>query len=601
MPLRQSEQTSNEGFLAIEPSRRTAAILAADIAGYSRLMEADELGTHRRIATLRAQVIEPALAKMRGRLVKAAGDGFLAEFADAVDAVEYAVSIQDQTTASNRSLPDDQWIEWRLGLHYGDVIADRGDIFGGDVNIASRIEGVAEPGEIYMSGRMREEIRTRLSLTCLDLGERWLKNIQEPVRIFQIVTSREKREDEPTDLPEKPSIAVLPFTNMGGDDNENFCDGLTEDIITELSRFSGFLVIARNSTFIYKGRAVDVKHVGRELGVRYVLEGSVRRSGDRIRINAQLIDAMRGHHVWAERYDRRFTDIFVVQDEITQAVVASTESQIVLAEGQRLVNRPRPSLEVADLIRLGWGKCYELKYDSYQTSKDIARQIIKLDPKNARGFQILAAAIVHEHYLGLLLHPPSMLQQALAYAQHAVQLDENCEYSRWTLGAAYMFDNQHERGIAALRHAIELNPNFAIAYATLGTVLGWAGRFEAAIVAHDMSLRMNPRDPAGFFRFFGKALCCHLLGRSDDAVRHAEKCVEMRPDWHLGWAVLAVASLRAGRRHSAANYAERCRQLAGSLEFGPTQMPFADPGYRATILDDLQRAAEPLKAEAVGS
>ena len=385
--------------------------------------------------------------------------------------------------------------------------------------------------------------------------------------------------------------AVLPFTNMGGDENDYFCDGLTEDIITELSRFSGFLVIARNSTFTYKGRAVDVKHVGRELGVRYVLEGSVRRDADRVRINAQLIDAVRGHHVWAERYDRRFTDIFRVQDEITQAVVASTESQIVLAEGQRVVNRPRPSLEVADLIRLGWGKCYELKYDSYQTAKDIARQIIRLDPRNPRGFQILAASIVHEHYLGLLRHPPSMLQQALSYAQHAVQLDENCEYSRWTLGACYMFDNQHERGIAALRHAIELNPNFAIAYATLGTVLVWAGRFEASIVAHDMSLRMNPRDPASFFRYFGKALACHLLGRSEDAVRHGEKCVEMRPDWFLGWAILAVASLRAGRRHSAANYAERCRQLAGTLNFEDTHMPFADPGYRATILQDLQRAA----------
>jgi len=585
--------------LASEPSRRAAAILAADIAGYSRLMEADELGTHRRIEFLRSETIEPALAAHRGRLVKSAGDSFLAEFGDALDAVECAIAIQRATAASNQSLADDQWLEWRLGLHFGEVIADRGDIFGGDVNIAARIEALAEPGEVYLSGRMREEVRSRISLVCLDLGERWLKNIQEPVRIYQVVAPGERRENAVDDLPEKPSIAVLPFTDMGGGDNDSFCDGLTEDVITELSRFSGFLVIARNSTFAYKGRAVDVKHVGRELGVRYVLEGSVRRAGDRVRINAQLIDATLGHHVWAERYDRRITDIFLVQDDITQAVVASTESQITLAEGQRLANRPRPSLEVADLIRLGWGKCYELKYDSYQTAKDIARQIIRLDPKNPRGFQILAAAIVHEHYLGLLRHPPSMIQQALAYAQHAAQIDENCEYSRWTLGACYMFDGQHERGVAALRHAIEINPNFAIAYATLGTVLGWAGRFEAAIVAHDMALRMNPRDPASFFRYFGKALACHLLDRADDAVRHAERCVEMRPDWHLGWAMLAVASLRAGRRHSAANYAERCRQIAGTLDFDATQMPFADPGYRATILNDLRRAAERPRIAAV--
>ncbi len=576
-PSRHGAPFPIEAPLPVELLRRPAAVLAVEIVARSA---ADEDA-----ARARAHVVEPIIAAHRGRARERMHDGGVAIFPSAQDAVASAVAMRAQLKDADADAHPS--IAARIGLH----AAEHDDIDAGAA-IAAQIAALAGPGEIHLSGPLRSLLDDDAAPACLDLGERDLPGAPAPLRIFQIAGDHAPRE-EAMELPDKPSIAVLPFINRGGDAaDEPFCDGLTDDVIAELSRFSGFLVIQRASSFTYKGRAVDVAQVSRELGVRYVLQGGVRRSGDRVRVDAELIDAPGGRHVWSEQYDRRFADLFRMQEDITQAVVATAESQIVLAEGRRLAERPRPTMEVAELIRFGWGKCYDLKYDSYQIGKETARKIIRLDPSNSRGFQILSAAIVHEHYLGLMRHSPAELSQAAAWALHATQLDEHCEYSRWTLGACYMFDNEHERGIAALRHAIEINPNFSIAYATLGTVLGWAGKFEAAIVAHDMSLRMNPRDPARFFRHFGKALASHLLDRHEEAIRYAETCVQLRPDWHLGWAMLAVASLRAGRRRSAANYAERCRQLLGSPRLEDSHLPFADARYRDVIRRELKEAME---------
>src|SRR5262252_1149987 len=322
--------------------RRLAAILAGDVAGYSRLMGADEEGTLSRLNTHRGEFLEPKIADYRGRIVKRTGDGVLIEFASAVDATRCAVEIQRGMTERNTPVPQDKRIELRIGIHVGDIIIEDGDIFGDGVNIAARLEGIAQPGGICISEDAYRQVGGKIDATFQDAGEYELKNIARPIRVYQLQQSGGSMEASAFPLPSRPSIAVLPFQNMSGDlEQDYFCDGVVEDIITGLSRIKWLFVIARNSSFTYKGRAVDVKQVGRELGVRYVLEGSVRKAGNRVRITCQLIEAHTGAHLWAERYDRPLDDIFALQDEIALAVVGAMEPSLRTAEIER-VRRKRP-------------------------------------------------------------------------------------------------------------------------------------------------------------------------------------------------------------------------------------------------------------------
>src|SRR5215469_1371277 len=384
--------------------RRLAAILAGDVAGYSRLMGADEEGTLLRLNTHRREFLEPKIAEHRGRIVKRTGDGVLIEFASVVDATRCAVEIQRGMVERNASVPEDKRIELRIGIHIGDVIIEDGDIFGDGVNIAARLESSAEPGGICISDDVYRQVYGKLDANFQDAGEHELKNIARPVRIYQLQTSNREMKAPALALPNKPSIAVLPFQNMSGDPEQDyFCDGMVEDIITGLSRIRWLFVIARNTTFTYKGKAVDVKQIGRELGVRYVLEGSVRKAGDRVRITGQLIDAAIGTHVWAERYDRKFDDIFALQDELTLSVVGAIEPSLRLAEIER-VKRKRPdSLDAYDLVLQAQPDVYSGMPDRATKALPLLERALALNADYALA-HAFAAMSYHNRFLRAGLH-----------------------------------------------------------------------------------------------------------------------------------------------------------------------------------------------------
>jgi adenylate cyclase len=375
------------------PVRRLTAILAADVAGYSRLMGADEEATHERVQAHLRELVNPKIGAHRGRIVKNTGDGFLAEFASVVDAVRCAVEVQRGMAKRNEGTPPESRIEFRIGVNLGDVIVEEHDIFGDGVNVAARLEGLAEPGGICISGTVRDHIGERLPYAFEDIGEQIVKNIARPVRAYRIAPERVGSAVEPPPaspqpllLPDKPSIAVLAFQNMSNDpEQEFFADGIAEDIITALSRYPFLFVIARNSPFTYKGRAVDVKQVGRELRVRYVLEGSLRKAGNRIRVTAQLVEAETAKHVWAERYDRDLADVFAVQDEITEAVTIAITPAIAEAEQQRAVRKPPGSLDAWAAYQRGLWHFNKVSADDNTLARKFFQQAVDLDPSFAGG------------------------------------------------------------------------------------------------------------------------------------------------------------------------------------------------------------------------
>src|SRR6516225_3458455 len=379
------------------PERRLAAILAGDVAGYSRLIGADEEGTLAALRAMRAEVIDPAIATHRGRLVKTTGDGLLVEFASVLDALRCAVDVQREIAGRDADTPSDRRIELRIGIHQGDIVVEDGDILGDGVNVAARLEALAHPGGIYVSARVQEDAAGRLDLAFADLGEQTLKNIARPIRVYRVGSHKASAapSQAPLPLPDKPSIAVLPFQNISGDpEQEVFADGMAEDITTALSKLRWFFVIARNSSFAYKGRTVDVKQVGRELGVRYVLEGSVRNGGNRLRITAQLIEAETGNHVWAERYDRDVGDIFAVQDEITERVDAAIEPELYAAEDIRSQREPPDSLDAWECVIRALAAIGRGTQDANTEAERLCRSAIAIAPGYAQAHSLLAWAIL---------------------------------------------------------------------------------------------------------------------------------------------------------------------------------------------------------------
>jgi TolB-like protein/class 3 adenylate cyclase len=384
--------------------RRLAAILAADVVGYSRLMEKDETGTLTALRQRHGGILEPLVAQHEGRVVKLMGDGVLVEFASAVNAVQCAIELQKRMAEANSELSDQQAIILRVGVNLGDVVIDGLDIQGDGVNVAARLEALADPGGICISGSVFEQVERHISVACDDLGDRTLKNISRPIRVYRLTGTGAVRGNLESPAPTKPSIAVLPFANMSGDpEQEFFVDGLTEDIITSLSRISALWVIARTSTFTYKGKPTDVKRIGQDLGVRYVMEGSVRRAGERLRVTAQLIDAATGHHVWAERYDRPLADLFDIQDEITRSVVASTETQVLLAELQAVESRPSTDLRSRDLVTRAWARTYDLTPEAIAEASELVEQAIRIDPSNPTAHRTRALIFLNRFWVGEIL------------------------------------------------------------------------------------------------------------------------------------------------------------------------------------------------------
>ena len=509
--------------------RRLAAIMATDVVGYSRLIRSDEEGTLAALKALRADLIDPKIAEHHGRVVKLMGDGMLAEFASAVDAVRAAVEAQRAVAERNDDIPEDKRIAFRVGINLGDVVVDGDDIHGDGVNVAARLEGLAEAGGICISGGVYDQVRDRIDYPFEDLGEHQVKNIDRPVRVWRWVTdgvaaAGTASADKPLPLPDKPSIAVLAFDNLSGDpDQEYFADGIAEDIITALSKFRWFFVIARNSSFTYKGKSVDVKQVAEELGVRYVLEGSVRKAGSRVRISAQLIDAATGNHVWAERYDRELADIFELQDEMTATIVGAIEPELGGAERARAKRKPPDNLDAWDRYQRGLWHFWRFTRDDADEAERLFQSAIDLDPGFGPAYASVAYLFTLRVVFGWTDAPDQTLGRALRAGQQAVSADDKDAFAHYALGRVQTLQGDFETAIAEVEKAIDLNPNLALAYYGLGFALTWSGRTREALPHFHKAIRQSPHDPL-LWRFENMAGFAHLhLGEYAEAVEWHRK------------------------------------------------------------------------------
>jgi adenylate cyclase len=530
-----------EGF-----KRKLTAILSADVEGYSRLMGEDEEATIRTLTTYRSAIAK-LVQQYRGRVVDSPGDNILSEFTSAVDAVNCAVEIQRELAERNAGLPSNRKMEFRIGINVGDVVQEEERIYGDGVNIAARVEGMSQAGEICISGRAYDQVSNKLGLEYENLGEHKVKNISTPIRIYRVITDTDLSEkyaaekDCALTLPDKPSIAVLPFNNMSGDsEQEYFSDGITEDIITALSRSPWLFVISRNSSFVYRGASVDIKKISKELGVCYILEGSVRKAGNRIRVTAQLIDGTIGNHIWAEKYDGELQDIFDLQDQITQHAAALTQIQTYVGEIPKRLERP--DVVTWDLIARGWKLFYELTKESLAEAEVIFRRAVASSPTSCDAHHLLASTIIHRAQMGYIADIDAAISESYEFAKRAIVLDERNEYAHWGYGFIQLWRRKHELAVAELKRAIELNPNCSLAFGSLGTVLSYSGEPDESIKNNEIAIRLNPRDPSIFFRYSGLAMAHFVAGRYSEAAQWARECIHRKPIWRVGQAVL-VASL----------------------------------------------------------
>ena len=540
--------------------RRLAAVLAADVAGYSRLMGSDEVGTLEALKSIRREIIDPALAEHRGRIVKTAGDGLLIEFASAVDAVTCAVAVQEKIAGRNGQ------IAFRIGINIGDIISDENDIFGDGVNVAARVENECAPGGVCLSGSAFEQVRGKTKFAFDDLGERSLKNIDRMVRLYAVRLGNAPKatladNSGPLPLPDKPSIAVLPFQNMSGDpEQEYFADGMVEDIITALSRFKWLFVIARNSSFTYKGGSVDVRQVGRELGVRYVLEGSVRRAADRIRIAAQLIDAETRAHIWADRYDRAVDDIFALQDEITVSTVAAIEPSVRQAEIERAKRKRPENLDAYDLVLRATPLVDTGMPDGASQAVSLLERALSLDPNYALAHG--QAAFCNEILYLRAGRREDNRAAAIRHARTAVALGPDdapaLVYAAIAIGLV-----EHNRILAqeTFEAALAISPSAAWAYSWGSLILGWGGEAERAIEWGERGIRLSPFDPWITAALHGICMGHFLRGRYEDAARAAQRAIRSKPGFSVSHMFLAAALAKLGRMEDANAAAERVMQL----------------------------------------
>ena len=550
--------------------RRLAAILAADVVGYSRLIRADEEGTISALKALRADLIDPKIAEHNGRIVKLMGDGMLAEFTSVVDAVRAAVETQQAVATRNAALPKDKRIEFRVGVNMGDIVIDGDDIQGDGINVAARLEGLAKPGGICVSGNVYEEVRDRTDLPFEDMGEQEVKNIDRPVRVWQWVadgsaaTAGAIKASAPLSLPDKASIAVLPLENMSDNrDYEYLADGMTEDIITLLARIPSFFVIARNSSFSYKGQQRDIRQVGRELGVRYVVEGSLRPIGDRLRVTIQLIEAETGNHIWAERFDRAAADLFEVQDEITNAIVARLEPELTRAEFEVIRRRPPADMDAWDYYRKASG-ILSLKgwhERTFAEGAELYRKAIALDPEFAPARAALSLLLSLGHMIGHVTEP----DEALAEADRALALDSDSSEVLGFAGCALSDIGHTIRGIELLEKAIEQDPSNAQAWVALGAALLTDRQPELAIEKLEHGLRISPRDNrlavwGGIY-----ALALGFVGRLDEAVEQARVACRRDDKLHNPRVVLAALLVDGDRLEEAASALAQARRIRPQL------------------------------------
>jgi adenylate cyclase len=532
-----------------EIKRRLAAILSADIAGYSRLMGEDEPATVRDLKSLQA-VILPLVGSFGGRIIDTAGDGILAEFPSVIGATQCAVEIQTVIAARNEDAPENRRMLFRIGINLGDVLHDDIRIYGDGINVAARLESLAAPGGVLVSQAVHDQVRDRLDLDFEDLGERELKNIARPVHVYRLLKPSESNATPVPgpflQLPEKPSIAVLPFLNMSGDpEQEYFADGIVEDILTGLSRLKWLFVIARNSSFSYKGRNVDVRQIGRELGVRYVLEGSVRRSGNQLRVTGQLIEAESGNHLWAERYDRTLDDIFAIQDEITESVIGCIQPEVYAAEHFRLKRKPTQSLDAWESFVRGMFLYSQHSDASTKDALNLFDRAIKLDPCYAQAHSLRAVCLSWRAFQGWE-NRDTAFAKAVESADHAVSCDPGDPWAYLAHGFVAVANRKNSEAIAAFSRAIDVNPNFAYAHGLLGAAYAFGGRPDQAIESIDHGVRLSPHDIFGDEYELYYAFAHFQAGRYGEAASAAHRAIQQRPEHPVLYIMEAASHGLAG-------------------------------------------------------
>jgi adenylate cyclase len=579
------------------PERRLAAVLAADMVGFSRLMEIDETGTLARLKTHRIELIDPAIAKNHGRIIKTTGDGMLVEFQSIVDAVLCAAEIQRRMARRNADVAPARWIQFRIGINLGDVIVENDDIFGDGVNIAARLETLAEAGGICVSGAVRDQVGQRLEdIEFEDLGDQSVKNIARPIRVFRVrfESTTANRPEEAKDaavattISKKPSIAVLPLANMSGDpEQEFFADGLTEDIITELSRFHDLLVISRNSTFVYKGKAVKVQDVAREFAVDYVLEGSVRKAGGRVRVTVQLIDAETDRHIWAERYDRELKDIFAIQDEMTRAIVATLPGRVEAATHARAKRKPTDNMAAYECVLAAKVLHHRSTRDDNAQAQHLLDRALALDPNYAHAHAWKACVLGQTWVYNWCTDRDATFRQVAAELETTLALDDNdCDVHR-ILAALNLNRDDHDKAAYHQERALALNPHYDLVVVQQGELLTWLGRPEEGIDWIKKAMRLNPYHPERFWSHLGRA--CYCAEKYAEAAEAFSRIT--RPD-HAHHAFLAATFAQMGNAVAAAAHA------AEVLKREPT---FSVADYLATQhykreVDRLRHEAGLLKA-----
>jgi adenylate cyclase len=615
------------GGRAVE--RKLAAILSADVEGYSRLMGDDEVATVRTITEYR-EAIASAVAGHGGRVVDAPGDNVLAEFSSVVDAVEGAVDIQRQLESRNADLPQSRRMQFRIGINLGDVIVEGPRLYGDGVNIAARVESLAEAGGICLSGTAYDQVEGKLPLGYEFLGEHPVKNIARPVRVYRLHL-QPARPPAPSlgkrganrrliawtagavvllmllgaggwagwrwlrplpagpALPDKPSVAVLPFTNLSGDPaQEYFSDGVTEDLITGLSKVSGLFVIARNSVFTYKGKAVKVGDVGRDLGVRFVLEGSIQRADNRVRITAQLVDAATGYHLWAERYDREVRDIFGLQDEVTQKIIRALAVKLTEGERGRMGRAPTGDPEAYDLVLRGEEERHRTTREANVQARRLFLKALDLDPGYARAYVGLGWTHLQSWQFWWSADPES-LERARELAERALALDDTLAEAHLLLGQIYLWRKEHDRAIAQAERAVALSPNGAHGYETLAEVLAFAGRPEESLRFIGQAMRLNPHYP--FFYLWTLGHAYFLARRPQEAVDALTKVVQQNPEFAPAHAYLAVLFSEMGREKEAREAWARAHQLMPNVTLANLRqrVPYRRPADVERLLSAMHR------------
>ena len=576
--------------------RRLAAVLAADVVGYSRLMEADEEGTRARLRSLHAELIEPKISADGGRIVKTTGDGILVEFASAVDAVRNALAIQEAMRRRNVDVAEVNRIEFRVGINIGDVILEGEDIHGDGVNVASRLEGLCEPGEVYVSGTVYDHVEGKLAAVFDDLGEQTVKNISRPVQVFQVRTVADDvglpvGPAKAPPLPDIPSIAVLPFENMSGDpEQEYFSDGLAEDVITALSHWHSIPVVARNSSFTYKDQSVRVQTIAEELGVRYVLEGSVRRAGNRVRITAQLIDAGTGHHVWAEKFDRQLEDIFDVQDEITNQIAATIVPELEHFEQRKSAVKRTQDLDAWDYYVRSMEHFYRETCEDNAHARTMLELAVEQDPNYSDAWARLGWVHARDVELGCTTDPKDSLRQGFAAARKAVALDDSSALAHISLGTVHIWAEETELGLSEAQVALQLNPNFAHAAMAVGNRLDLVGQTEAGIAQMERSLQLNPRDPMRWRYMAYLARAYVSLEEYDTAAEWGQKAVSLRPESPDALFRQAICLAHLDRVDEARSLLDRCEATKpGFVTQRAHWQPYPDQRRNEHLLAGLRR------------